>query len=387
MARYYRSLVLATVVGLLAHGSAQATNTALRKEMTEVAKKIKQLYDGQKLDAIAVGQFTGPSTLPSSAGPGIAQTLTEELQKAGMTVRKVAKYGIKGNYHGAEVEGANGKEMVVKLKAAVEDSFGKVLADYEFDLNIHGETAFAEMLGVTIQRTRKDSEVDVYKKLRENYAEPKTHTDTSKTKVLPSKDSPYSVEILVNGQSRPITNDDGLAMVQLHAGEVYTIRLHNKSKHEAAVRLSVDGLNIFTFSELRKGGAYGTVQQFTKGDAITYKSEPLMTHVLVPAGKHVDIRGWHVNNKQSDLFLVTTKGKGAADKLGHTSNLGTITAIFHAAWPKNGTPPDDEPPRSRDPHNVELRTGFGGRFEQTFRHEARDIGAIRASICVRYSKK
>ena len=45
--------------------------------MAVVAGAIKELLDGRNLDAIAVGEFTGPARAVASGGAGIKHTLID----------------------------------------------------------------------------------------------------------------------------------------------------------------------------------------------------------------------------------------------------------------------------------------------------------------------
>src|SRR5438105_1355863 len=95
--RRHPALLASLTLAALLAGTASARATAdLRSELADVAKNIKQLLDGRNEDSIAVGQFTGPPNFPTSAGPGITQVLTEELQKVGIQVKQRANLGIKG---------------------------------------------------------------------------------------------------------------------------------------------------------------------------------------------------------------------------------------------------------------------------------------------------
>ena len=85
---------LAAAAALLGPVSKATASAELRKGLGEIAKSIKQLLDGRSEDSIGVGPFTGPANFPTSAGPGIQQVLSEELQKVGITVKKRARLGI-----------------------------------------------------------------------------------------------------------------------------------------------------------------------------------------------------------------------------------------------------------------------------------------------------
>jgi hypothetical protein len=349
----------------------------LRKELTGVAQNIKQLLDSQQESAIAIGQFTGPANYPSSSGPGIAQMLSEELTKLGIQVKQRAKLGIRGEYYPMEINAeapAFGKEMAVQLKGAVEDGFGKVVADFSFKLTVKGESNFVEMMGVPVSLVKHNPEGRA-KDIRNSYDNPKVYK--TGTRISAGPNSPYAIEILVAKKPCDVHDNDGLAYIKLDRGDTYAVRLINDSPYEAAVRLSIDGLSMFTFSEIRQ-------PDYLAGNAPNpKKGQPLYNVVLVPKKGKVDIVGWHRNNKVSDQFLITEYAKSAAASIYHKTGIGTITATFAAAWPTTDAPPKDEPPKSRDPN----ATGFGDRVQAPFVEVQRTVGAIRASVSVRYNKE
>jgi hypothetical protein len=364
-------LTLAALLSLTGAGPARAS-AELRKELAEVAKGIKQLLDGRGEQTIAVGQFTGPPNFPTSSGPGIAQILSEELQKLGVTVKARAKLGIKGEYLVTEVPDANdvtAKLLALRLKGTVEDGFGKVINDFSFERTVKGEEAVVQLLGTPVELPPNDLPKDRDKKIRESYTEPKANIAGSRVNAGP--DGKFAVEVLVNGKPREARPDDGLAFVKVDRGETYAVRLINDSDLEMAVRLTIDGLSWFAFSELRHQDGL-------------HKGEPLYSVVYVKPHGSVVIRGWHRTNDASDSFLVTEYAKSAAATLSQTANLGTITASFAASWPENADPPKDEAPKARG--NPGDATGFGPRVEAKFTEVKRNIGVIRASVSVRYTK-
>src|SRR4029434_6093340 len=70
-------------------------------------------------------------------------------------------------------------------------------------------------------------------------------------RVSAAADSPYAVEVWAaprrgaKYQPRTATVKDGLAFVPLSRGEVFGVRLINKSPLDAAVTLTIDGLNLY----------------------------------------------------------------------------------------------------------------------------------------------
>lgn len=364
---------------LVAAGPARASD--LRKELAEVAKEIKKLLDGQGENSIAVGQITGPPNFPASSGPGIAQVLVEELRRLGIEVPQVHKFGIAGKYHPTEVPDPDpnarpgAKVLAVELKLWVEDRSGTALANFNFKITANREAHFVELLGVPAHLDGPNAGARD-KSLRESYENPDVHAQGSR--IAAAKDSPFAVEILVNGRARKAEKKDGLAFVPLERGDSYAVRLINDSPHDAAVRLSIDGLSMFAFSELRQPDT------LPGGKPNPRRGEPLFNVVIVPKHSKVEILGWHRNNKDTDRFLVTEYAKSAAATIYHKAGVGTITATFAAAWdPNRQNPPPDEPPFARGDPNA---TGFGERVHAPFVEVQRRVGAVRASVSVRYSK-
>src|SRR5205085_2729693 len=125
------------------------------------------------------------------------------------------------------------------------------------------------------------------------------------TRIKSSKDSLYAIELLVKpykeyekqaAQPRAAQEKDGQAFAPIDRGEIYELRIFNYAPVEAAVTATIDGLDLFTFSDDRKDD---------KKDG-----PPKFSHFFVdPAtdGKpgEVTIVGWHktVDPKRKDNFL------------------------------------------------------------------------------------
>ena len=194
------------------------------------------------------------------------------------------------------------------------------------------------------------------------YSKPQVHLD--KTVILAGEKAAFGVEILVADNPLTPLDQEGFALVKLKREQTYALRLINRSAIEAAVRLSVDGFNIFTFSELRhKDGPY--------------KGAPLYDMVLIPPKGSITIRGWHRTNTTSHKFKITEYGGTAAAKMHKATDIGTITATFCAAWEK--TPPADEPDE-RAPGDD--GTGFGEATTMKYTAVKRTIGTMRGSVTV-----
>jgi hypothetical protein len=231
----------------------------------------------------------------------------------------------------------------------------------------------AGILGLTVQLPPDGSDKERDQKIREAYEKPKTNLDKGKTVIRSGATSTYGIEVLVKQGGkyvpRPATSEDGLAFVKVARTEVYAVRVINDADHEAAVTLTIDGLNLFTSSKLR--GKDG---------------KPLYSAFLVAKKGRTLITGWHVDNNESDEFQVTEYAKSEAGKLGSSANLGTITATFAAAWPKDGKPPLDEPAAPSARAKSADATGRGARHEKKWVEVERLFGVTRDAVSVRYSK-
>ena len=353
---------------LLAGGTPARAQGNLRTELTEVAKSIKKVLDGRSETAVAVGQFTGPPSFPSSAGPAIARVLGEELRKEKVDVKLRANLVVEGLYK--DVTDKESGLLAAQLNVKVLDRRDEVLV--EFQRGILGDATLASLFGLTTQLPADGDAKERNKKLEEALDNP--HTAIANTRIAAAAGSPYAVEVLVKkpgdpgaAKARAAEDREGLAFVPIQRGEVYEVRLINDADHEAAVTLTIDGLSMFAFSDLRN----------------PHTRQPSYTVVFVAPHQAVTIKGWHRTNEHSEEFLVTEYSKSAAAELKSTANIGTITACFAAAWPVKGNPPPDE---GMEGHSSRA-TSRGPITRTDFVEAERKTGRLRASISVRYTKE
>ena len=118
------------------------------------------------------------------------------------------------------------------------------------------------------------------------------------------------------------------------------------------------------------------------------KGELPFTHLIVEPGdtKAIIIKGWFINEVKSEEFLVTSYAESLAGSLNATSDIGTITATFHAAWPKGTAPPSDERKSGDKNSQGGDATGRGAAFEQKYVPVEMEVGTPRAVIPVRYTR-
>lgn len=356
-----------TIFALLCIAPAARADDALRKELGSVAKGIAEAVKGLGHESIAVGEFNGPAQFATGSGALIVKTLTDELTKSGVAVKESAQIEVKGGFD--DVKDKQSGLLAARIKGAVADKTGKVL--FTFSRGVFGESALASLFGVT-------SKVAPDLPPSERNAEIEKQLDSPKavvkgSRVSASADSPYAVEILAAPQSggqyapRSASLQNGLAFVPLQRGEVFGVKLINRSSLDAAVTLTIDGLNLYEFSDLK--------------DPKT--GRPKFSVVLVGAGREVFLRGWHRTHETSEEFEITEYAKSASAQVKSTAPTGVVTAQFAAAWPKNAPTPSDEPAgNSRSADAV----GRGVQFEQKFFEVERNIGVTRATVSVRYAK-
>ena len=357
------AVVPATVMLAAMSGPAGAEtldNDALQIELNEMAKQIKSVIDKRGGGAVAVGGFSAASSIRGSSGPEIQIKLQQALQslKPPVVVNSdVYRFEVLGNYL-PFVDQSTKLEGVKVVGRVVDAGDGLTLA--EFPRFVFGEETVPRLLGLSVHTPpTNDPKVrsDAFKDAGKN---PHSSAEGSR---ISNRGSPYAIELLVKkGVSyvarKAAADSNGRPFVPINKNEVYGIRLINDSNHEAAVRLTIDGVNVLEFTEL--------------------KSRPKFW--VIPAGRKADILGWHKNQSHSLEFKVTEFPDTAAAKikLKPSPSIGSITASFSAAWEMDSDKPADEL-RSRG-------TGFGEEITFKTKTVERSIGRTRDSITVRYER-
>src|SRR5262245_53003793 len=241
---------VALALGTVLAGPARA-DEALRKELSVIAKGIGEAVKGLGHDTIAVGEFTGPPQLATSSGPVIAKTLAEELPKNCVTVKRIAAIGVKGEFE--DVKDKQSGLLAARIKGTVTDRSGQVL--FTFTRGVFGDTALAALFGTTAKLPADLPPAERNAELEKSLDKPKVVVNGARASA--AADSPYAVEILAAPRpggkyaAKTATVDGGQAFVPLSQGEVFGVRLINKSPHDAAVTLTIDGLSLYAFSDVK----------------------------------------------------------------------------------------------------------------------------------------
>lgn len=134
-------------------------------------------------------------------------------------------------------------------------------------------------------------------------------------------DRGFEVQILVDGRPLEEYAARGTSYVEAIAGAEYEVRVRNPLPYRVAVALSVDGLNSI---DARHTSAW---------NASKWVIEPYGT---------ITISGWQMSSERARQFYFTSERDSYGAKLGQTSNLGLISAVFfreRRAYPVPIAPP------------------------------------------------
>lgn len=369
---------VAAVLLILICGNASFAGDSLRGEMDRLARDVKEVITKRGGGSIAVGGFGEPAGALGSSSASIQLQLRAALEAQNVKVVSDGfDFQITGTYIGKVDEGMQG----VRINALLSDSQGSVLQLFHRDL--FGEESVPRMLGIAVHDTRKAIDSVPAPRNMEQALLMEIHRASknpdiflSGTQIRTVSTSPYAIEILVKRQStsgeisntartsaysavRPTANSDpsdkGRPFVLVEKEQVFAVRLINDSDHEAAVNLSLDGINCFQFSEIKS------------------------TYWIIPPKSNIVVLGWHKNNETSIEFKSTEFPDSAAAKLKlkPSSKIGLIIAAFSAAWAGPEDQPKDEQARA---------AGFGEEIQFRTKQVKRQIGHLRDNIVVRYER-
>ena len=126
-------------------------------------------------------------------------------------------------------------------------------------------------------------------------------------KSVTARRAAFNVEVLVNGVSLPEYYARGKRYIEASEGAEYQLRIRNPLGERVAVALAVDGLNSI--------------------DARHTSASNASKWVIEPYGT-ITISGWQMSSQRARHFYFTTERDSYGAKLGQTSNLGVISAVF-----------------------------------------------------------
>jgi hypothetical protein len=297
----------------------------LREQLAPVVRVLARGIKENGNNSLALADFADPVDPPSSGGTLIAKVLAEELENHALRIDPSAKVHVQGKYR--LVEDKKSKLAAVRIEATVTDANGKVL--HKINQKVFGESLIGALLGVTANLPLTTNERDRCQVMVQSTEKPAVTVEGDQ--VAPSATSPYAVEVLAASGPNPsyqaVTPQvhNGLAYLALKKDHVFAIKLINNSDQEAAVTLTIDGVNTFAFSAQEKGHK----QQYNLW--------------FVPPKKTITVRGWFYDEDRLIPFTPEKFPRLGGFTLPVNSKVGAITATFAASWFKWNQPPADEP--------------------------------------------
>ncbi len=224
--------------------------------------------------------------------------------------------------------------------------------------------------------SRGEAESKINKKIVESYkdqnsggtASTDVHID-SKYGVSPSRDSFYSVKLLVKKRGKFVEKDayehKGKPFVDFDFGDVMGIRIYNNSDEIVVVDASIDGISVFEFSEIH---AFRELQLFS-----------------ISPGGHLDIVGWHKTNREVYEFLVSDVENSQAAKLKRDrNNVGVVSVLFYPAWDSPSKEPKYLLTKKGGGQNAGVDKGDLADDNKKERALYFDKNSLLASVAIRY---
>lgn len=362
-------LVAGAALAILPGATASGPEEVVRRSLSSTAKAIKARLDERPEDdrAVSIAPFVYSRDRHAN-GELLARLLGDELRKLGVVIKDRAPVGVRGTFQ-LETD-KDTRRAMVKVKITLDGIEGARPLEVDF---LEPEVVTLLSAAPVVVDNKKGLPNAT------NLARRKSHLD--KNLIRASKEGKYAVEVLAvdsptdktkNGDYAAIKPrlDDGRAFVDIRQGQAYAVRLINDTDQEAAVALSIDGLNSFRFLKVDGKPVEGP------------------SHILLRAKSSVVVYGWQTEPKEVSRFVVTERDKGAWVGHGSVGDVGRIVAQFHACWSGDDGPPKDEPPALAKARSAQgLSTGMGDKIKSPIKTVNKTIGQLRESVPVLYSRR
>jgi hypothetical protein len=336
--------------------------------MQALAQHIRRALADEGMNRVTIGRFEPDSdTAQSTFGPRIVTALKERLEASQIEVTSTGGWSVSGKFHG-ELDRTSEK-FEIFISSKLKDQRGRTQSELITPIITDEREALA-MLGSTVSLPTDTAAAPSAQSKSLNLLRAETIAASLQQArpflegpvVKTAAASPLAMQILVNGQSLPLTQAGGGPFVELGKDQRYAIRLINDSAGDVGVTLSIDGINTLAFSKNR-----------------SYRELGMW---IIPAHSSGVVRGWHIEGDVASSFVVTDLFNAPAAQLGATANVGTITASFCAAFEGSDLPPGEPVPTSKD----QLATGKGPPINQPLKELQRHFGVVRETISVRYAR-
>jgi len=344
----------------------------LQEQFRKIAKEIKQYLDKVSAKDVALGEFTPSpdSRTKTVADPLLRQVIETELMNVKVVINDKSECVLSAVFSLNEKDKEGFHYWTLNLQLRLPGQANPI--NLPTPVKTKDMRILPQLLGVTGVLTPTGSAVERNQELGMMVAEPKVHLDGEfNSRIGASKESQYRITILAKkpdgvAKERSATVRNGEAFMNLDLNEEYMVRIENATQHEPAVKCSIDGIDIFEFSEEKNE-----------------QGSPKFGYYIVPAAKEnkpgmAEIAGWQMKLGTVKPFKITELGGGAAGRLNRKDQVGTITVAFADCYLPN------DPRGNGRAANVE--TGFGQEIIQPQVSVERRFDVVKESVTIRYSR-
>ena len=348
----------------------------LEKELRALVTDVAKVLEKQNQTDIRMGKFTGDGDIPSNFGPEIQRILLALFQQQKIGVSRTATIEIKGDYRPVTQDPENPqlKEMFVRINARlVNTKSGKELADVPvLSRAAYGNELLLRSTGVPVGLPPSADRHVRNEVIRKQVEKPESHAVNSLVKS--SEGSPFAVELLVvpnakapdPARGREVSKKAGLPFVEIKKDEVYRIKIHNNADFDVAVKVEIDGLDMYSFADRENRNAKGELN-FT----------PV---VVIKKGTAGVIRGWFRTLSKADSFQVSSYAESAVAELNASqADIGMVCVRFFAAW-------DTEEQLRQEGAKDAIATKRGESVDQDLKLVQKYLGTARDQVAIRYAK-
>lgn len=350
--------------------------TEVREAMALLAERIAKALSGSHTYQVRIGAFQGPPHLAASGGPHLQKLLQDELVRRAINVNARADWGVSGEYSIVNQQAGGEQLLAVEIRARLVNAFGKPPTEVDWgsdegslqvrDNALHvlvlNERDVCHLAGASVALPPKGTPQERSQRLLEALSDPIISIENDHLRA--GHGSPYAVEFRANGQPLPPDVNDGMAFLPLADVEQFQIVLHNEADYHAAALVTIDGLNVFEFSEWKVVGGRLLRHEF-----------------IVPPRSNATLAGWPITHSASWAFSARSFPKPLAPFFEKGPEFGTVSVTFSAAWPLDSLPPPDEPPVAKS-----VATAHGAAISQNFATVEMKFGIVRSAVSARFEK-
>lgn len=377
MSRYRFVAAMLVLVSIIHPGWAQAKRgDEMQPAVARLAKELQTLLADQRDARVWVEPLVpGSARLDATLGIALSEMLADELRARKVGLDRDAPVRIKGKFR-CKLNDDERLTTRIDLEIWRHQKIGDLSADV---VGLNGATrASSRSQLVPTEFSGAEREQLVQASVLDDLpadsppapAVPAVAIDGTLLRLGGEKG--YAVEVRARpasgGTYRPLTPTlkDGQACVEIGRDEVYAVRVVNDSPYDAAVKVFVDGLNVFHFFDR--------------------KNE--VEHFFIPSKKAGAVLGWPRTNQTLQVFHVKGLTSGAAyevDPKAAQTQSGLIQVRVARAWNK-GTPIPPEERGVRQQRGQSLATARGQSIAQKAIQVERVVGDYHAFFAIRYTK-